>query len=293
MRGGACTNSTMPKVMSHMRELPEVETARRDLDKDIGGRKVKAVEVLGPKKVVGRASSKKAFEGSLEGRKIASVARRGVHLLFDVGDDELLVADLGTAGTFRRATAKVAMDPDTQVVVTFTQGGQLRLIDAEGDATLAVVDAEALFDEYPELATLGFDPVDQPMSWTEFGQNLIRQDKKLKHLLMDPSFVVGIGPVYSDEILHAALLRWDRLPGELITQEIRRLYRAIVETVHNAVKHRGTSLDGQLDVFGESGGYDEYLEVYGRAGERSRHGRGEVLTARVAGQPHYYCDYQV
>jgi formamidopyrimidine-DNA glycosylase len=276
-----------------MRELPEVETSRRDLDKDVGGRKIKAVEVLGPKKVVGRSASKKAFETALVGRKMLSVARRGVHLLLDVGDEEIVVADLGSVGAFRRAANKVELEPHTPVVITFTQGGQLRLVDSEGDATLGLIAAEDLLTEYPDLANLGFDPVDQPMSWTQFGQDLIQQDKKLKHLLMDPTFVVGIGPVYSDEILHTALLRWDRLPSELITQEIRRLYRAIVETVHNAVKHRGTSLEGQLDVFGEPGGYNEYLEVYGRAGERSRHGRGEVLTARVAGQAHYYCDYQV
>ena len=71
-------------------------------------------------------------------------------------------------------------------------------------------------------------------------------------------------PIYSDEILHAALLRHDRVANQLITQEIRRLYRSIVETIHNAVKHRGVSLDQISDVFGEPGGYDEYLEVYGK-----------------------------
>ena len=108
---------------------------------------------------------------------------------------------------------------------------------------------------------------------------------------MDQTFVVGLGPIYSDEILHAALLRHDRVANQLITQEIRRLYRSIVETIHNAVKHR-VSLDQISDVFGEPGGYDEYLEVY-EGGERSRNGRGDVLTARVGGTTHYYCDYQV
>ncbi|MDG2112134.1 MAG: hypothetical protein P8N02_05920, partial [Actinomycetota bacterium] len=131
------------------------------------------------------------------------------------------------------------------------------------------------------------------MSWTVFGQRLVRQDRTLRQLLIDPTFVVGIGPVYSDEILHSALLRHDRKANGLITQEIRRLYRAIVETVHNALKHRGVSLEDETDVFGEPGGYNEYLEVYGRAGERSRNGRGDVLTAKVSGVVHYYCDYQV
>ncbi|MFT5530247.1 MAG: formamidopyrimidine-DNA glycosylase [Candidatus Poriferisodalaceae bacterium] len=272
-----------------MLELPEVEIARRDLDKDIGGRKIKAAEVLGTKKIAGGASSKKAFETVLEGRKIVSVGRRGLYLIINVGDEEVLVVNPGPGGSFRRSTPKVDVDKSTQLILSFTQGGQLRLLDEAEEMSVTLVGADDIDAAFPEFAELGFDPIDEPMSWTHFGQLLIRQNAKLKHLLMDDTFVVGLGPVYSDEILHSALLRWDRKPSALITQEIRRLYRAIVETMHNAVKQRGI-VD---DVFGESGGYTEYLEVYGRGGERSRHGRGEVLISKIGGQPHYYCDYQV
>ncbi len=272
-----------------MAELPEIEIARRDLDKDVGGRKIKSVEVLGAKRVVNTASTKKAFGAALEGRKVASVRRAGLFLVFDVGEDEVMVADLGSAGRFLRTPAKTEVDPDTQVIIAFTQGGHLRLIDSAGEAELRTISADQLEENYPQLGRLGFDPVDEPMSWTVFGQRLVREDRTLRQLLLDQSFVVGLGPVYSDEILHAALLRHDRKASGLITQEIRRLYRAIVETVHNAVKHRGTS----LDAFGEPGGYKDYLEVYGRAGERSRNGRGDVLSTKISGVVHYYCDYQV
>jgi formamidopyrimidine-DNA glycosylase len=272
-----------------MLELPEVETARRDLDKDIGGRKIKSAEVLGPKRIAGGAASKKAFGTLLEGRKIAAVSRRGLNLIFDIGDEELMIVGLGSGGRIRRATAKVDVAKETQLVLNFTQGGQLRLLDDGDEMNVTVVGSDALENVFPDFATLGFDPIDEPMSWTAFGQRLIRQNAKLKHLLMDDSFVIGLGSVYSDEILHSALLRWDRKPSALITQEIRRLYRAIVETMHNAVKHRGIT----EDVFGEQGSYNEYLEVYGRGGERSRHGRGQVLISKIGGLPHYYCDYQV
>ena len=276
-----------------MAELPEIEIARRDLDKDIGGRKIKAVEVVGAKRVVDAAATKKAFATSLEGRKVVSVRRAGQLLLFDVGEGQLLVADLGPAGRCRRIAAKAEVHPDTQVLITFTQGGQLRLIDSANEAQLTLIEADALEESFPQIARFGFDPVDEPMSWTAFGQRLVLHDRTLRQLLLDPTFVIGIGPVYADEILHSALLRHDRKPNSLITQEIRRLYRAIVETVHNAIKHRGVSLGDATDVFGESGGYNEYLEVYGRAGERSRNGRGDVLTAKISGVTHYYCDYQV
>ena len=214
-------------------------------------------------------------------------------ICLDVGSGESLVINLGPGGTLRRAVNKDQKEPDTQLIITFTQKGQLRLLDGEKSATVNLVQNEEIDQAFPEVAELGFDPVDEPISWTDFGRRLLECDTKLRPLLMDQTFVVGLGPIYSDEILHAALLRHDRVANQLITQEIRRLYRSIVETIHNAVKHRGVSLDQISDVFGEPGGYDEYLEVYGRGGERSRNGRVDVLTARVGGTTHYYCDYQV
>ncbi len=276
-----------------MLELPELETARRDLDREIGGLKIKEVDVLGPKRLIPGQANKNGLTKSLSGRKISSVKRLGMLICLDVGSGESLVINLGPGGTLRRAVNKDQKEPDTQLIITFTQKGQLRLLDGEKSATVNLVQNEEIDQAFPEVAELGFDPVDEPISWTDFGRRLLECDTKLRPLLMDQTFVVGLGPIYSDEILHAALLRHDRVANQLITQEIRRLYRSIVETIHNAVKHRGVSLDQISDVFGEPGGYDEYLEVYGRGGERSRNGRGDVLTARVGGTTHYYCDYQV
>ncbi|HAQ43379.1 MAG: hypothetical protein CL407_07405 [Acidimicrobiaceae bacterium] len=276
-----------------MLELPELETARRDLDREIGGLKIKEVDVLGPKRLIPGQANKNGLTKSLSGRKISSVKRVGMLICLDVGSGESLVINLGPGGTLRRAVNKDQKEPDTQLIITFTQKGQLRLLDGEKSATVNLVQNEEIDQAFPEVAELGFDPVDEPISWTDFGRRLLECDMKLRPLLMDQTFVVGLGPIYSDEILHAALLRHDRVANQLITQEIRRLYRSIVETIHNAVKHRGVSLDQISDVFGEPGGYDEYLEVYGRGGERSRNGRGDVLTARVGGTTHYYCDYQV
>ena len=276
-----------------MLEPPELETARRDLDREIGGLKIKEVDVLGPKRLIPGQANKNGLTKSLSGRKISSVKRVGMLICLDVGSGESLVINLGPGGTLRRAVNKDQKEPDTQLIITFTQKGQLRLLDGEKSATVNLVQNEEIDQAFPEVAELGFDPVDEPISWTDFGRRLLECDTKLRPLLMDQTFVVGLGPIYSDEILHAALLRHDRVANQLITQEIRRLYRSIVETIHNAVKHRGVSLDQISDVFGEPGGYDEYLEVYGRGGERSRNGRGDVLTARVGGTTHYYCDYQV
>ncbi|MBM37347.1 MAG: hypothetical protein CL460_09265 [Acidimicrobiaceae bacterium] len=276
-----------------MLELPELETARRDLDREVGGLKIKEIDVIGPKRLIPGQPNKNGLTKALSGRKISNVRRIGMLICLDVGNGESLVIDLGPGGALRRATNKDKREADTQLIIAFTQKGQLRLLDSDKSATVTLVQNEEIGQVFPEVADLGFDPVDEPLSWTDFGRRLLQYDTKLRPLLMDQTFVVGLGPIYSDEILHAALLRHDRIANQLITQEIRRLYRSIVETIHNAVKHRGVSLDEISDVFGKPGGYDEYLEVYRRGGERSRNGRGDVLTARVGGTTHYYCDYQV
>ena len=276
-----------------MLELPELETARRDLDREVGGLKIKEIDVIGPKRLIPGQANKTGLTKALSGRKISAVKRVGMLLCLEVGNGQSLVINLGAGGSLQRAANKDDRDPDTQLIIGFTQKGQLRLIDNDKSATATLVDAEDMGQVFPEVAEIGFDPVDEPISWTDFGRRLLEHNTKLRPLLMDQTFIVGLGPIYSDEILHAALLRHDRIADQLITQEIRRLYRAIVETIHNAVKHRGVGLDGSCDVFGQPGGYDEYLEVYGRGGERSKNGRGDVLTARVGGSTHYYCDYQV
>ena len=124
----------------------------------------------------------------------------------------------------------------------------------------------------PELAHLGFDPVDDMMSWVAFGELLTARKTKLKTLLMDQKFVAGIGNIYSDEILWAAGLRYDRSSETLSSQEVRRLYRAMVETLQDAIKHRGSSLaDEQYrDLFGAMGEYQKEHKVYDRAGQACR-----------------------
>ena len=190
---------------------------------------------------------KKQFVGRLEGAKVAGGERRGLLLTQKLDTGDLLVIDLRTGGRLRRAAAKDAVEKGTQVVITFTQGGQLRMVDGSGGLDVWVATPEELLEQVPELSDLGLDPLDEPISWTTFGRLLLERATKLKLILTDPTAVTGIGPVYSDEILHGAGLRHDRESHELSSQEMRRLYRALVETLHEAAKRRGSTLaDGAL-----------------------------------------------
>jgi formamidopyrimidine-DNA glycosylase len=274
-----------------MPELPEIETIRRGLERETVGRRVKSVDVPAAK-AVHRNGSRKAFQARMEGVKIKSVDRRGSLLVFTLDSGELLVIDIGTSGQLLRTTPKDEPSKDTQIVLTFTQGGQLRMADPEGTAEAFVVTPDLLLEEAPALAELGLDPVASPVSWTAFAQSLVNhRTEKLKPLLLDQSFVVGLGGLYADEILHDAGLRPDREVSTVSTMEIRRLYRSLVEILHEATKHHGTSTEEHpfTDLQGKEGSFQDELQVWGRDGEPCRRCRQRVTKQRSGGRVTYWC----
>lgn len=273
-----------------MPELPEVETIRRDLEKESVGRRIKSVEVFGDRAIRRHKSAKELID-RLDGEKINSVTRKGKYLLISVGDIETLVIHLGMSGQLLKAAVKEPMAPHTHVVITFTQGGQLRFVDPRTFGEVFVVATDAIATEAPELLEMGFDPLEDIMSWDLFGARIIAKKAKLKTLLMDQKFIAGIGNLYSDEILWAAGLRFDRSTETLTTQEVRRLYRSIVEIIHDAVKHRGSSLaDEQYrDLYGRTGNYQSEHKAYAHEGDACRRCRGVIVREKWSSRSTYFC----
>src|SRR5262249_23301932 len=154
-----------------------------DLEKEVIGKRVKTVEVTGMRSIR-RHPNKKHFIAKIEGKKLASVQRKGKYLLIGVEGGDVLVVHLGMSGQVLRAKggAKDPAPKHTHVVFTFTQGGLLRFVDPRTFGELFVTTPDELEEQVPELAHLGFDHVDDVMSWTKFGEMLLSRKTKLKTL---------------------------------------------------------------------------------------------------------------
>jgi formamidopyrimidine-DNA glycosylase len=275
-----------------MPELPEVEVMRRDLEREVVGKKIKAVEVTGTRSVR-RHKNRKEFITVLTGRKITGVQRRGKYLVMKLDGNDALVVHLGMSGQLLRAkTAREKAPKHTHVAITFTQGGLLRFVDPRTFGEMFVAPFDELDQQVDELAHLGLDPLETALSWELFGRMLAEKKTKLKPLLMDQKFIAGIGNVYSDEILFEAGLKWERQSDSLSQQEVRRLYRAISETLQDAVKYRGSSLADEqyVDLFGKPGEYQAHHQVYGREGEACMRCRRPIHRARYSNRSTFYCD---
>ena len=136
------------------------------------------------------------------------------------------------------------------------------------------------------------DPLADGIDATTLQALLAGRRTRLKALLLDQAVIAGIGNIYADEILYGAGLRFDRLSDSLSTQEIRRLYRALVETLHDAIKYRGSTLaDGQyVDLQGKPGEYQEHHQVYDREGQACRRCRSVIVRVKANSRSTFFCE---
>ena len=128
-------------------ELPEVEVMRRDLDRDVVGKKIKTVEVKGTKnamRAIRRHKTRKDFTSRLAGRKVTKAERRGKYVLLHLDGGDIWVVHFGMSGRFQRGNGRLALAPHTHVIATFQQGGDLRFIDPRTFGEMFVVSPDEM-----------------------------------------------------------------------------------------------------------------------------------------------------
>lgn len=276
-----------------MPALVEIEVIRRDLEKEIVGRRIKDAEVTSSRnamKVVPRHGRRKEFQELLEGAKFEKVRRAGVKLLLELDNGNTMIVDLGDTGQLVKTSASDPVETHTHIILSFTIGGQLRLVDPRAAAEVYVAQTPEVA-ELPELKSDAIDPFEQQVTWHHFSSLLEERELPMKDLLMNESFIIGLGPLYSDEILWAAALRYDRPSNKLSSQDVRRLYRALIETLQDALKARGTtwgSVDFH-DLHGDPGQFQLELKVFEQEGEACRRCRTPITKEPYGDGFTYLC----
>lgn len=296
-----------------MPELPEVETVRAVLARELVGKKIKSCAVNNGR-VVRRHRSAKDFRALVEGRAIRSVERLGKNLVVGLDSGAHLVIHLGMSGQLLRARGPKDPKPKhTHVVFTFVTGGELRFVDPRtfGELYVSTPPAEGVEVEVskfarlsiggeglnlrrrvPELAHLGVDPFEDQIGWDRFAAIVRSRTTPIKAVLTDQDIICGVGNIYADESLFAAGLRYDRPSDSLSAIEIRRLYRALVETLTEAIKHGGSTLEDEqfVDPDGRPGSYQQFHQVYGREGQPCPLCRQPITKTTFRQRATFYCE---
>jgi formamidopyrimidine-DNA glycosylase len=267
-------------------ELPEVETIVADLRPHLVGRTIVRCELGFPSIV--RHPEPEVFIDSIVGQRISSVGRRGKYILVRLVDDLLLVVHLGMSGQLRLVDPATPLANHTHAVFDLHDGRQLRYRDPRRFGRL-LLGTESALRNARAMPPLGPEPIDPGFGADDLYQRFRNRKAQLKAVLLDQSTIAGVGNIYADESLHLARLRPDRIAGSLSKQSVRRLHEALRVSLLLAIENRGSSVDTYRDAWGEFGGQQEKLLVYGRAGEPCFTCGRPLSLVRIAGRSSVFC----
>ncbi|HEX3096042.1 MAG TPA: DNA-formamidopyrimidine glycosylase [Patescibacteria group bacterium] len=303
-----------------MPELPEVQTVVTELNKKIVGRKIKRVAVnmgkiisIGPQTVSNiRDTSQKTvneFVRLLEGRKFVSVKRRGKMLIFDVDGPLAMLVHLKMTGQFifedkaqakrtgskyqilNKATAPLVKLPTkhTHVIFYFTDGSTLYYNDLRQFGYLRLV-KDSDIDKVKEFQDYGPEPLDKNFTFEVFADALKNRKKiPIKLALMDTKVVVGIGNIYSDEILYHARVLPQRTVDTIKPKELRAIFDQIKPVLEQAVKAKGSSVGDFIRTDGKWGSMGKYHFVYGRKNQPCKVCGTIIKSLKLGGRTTCFC----
>ncbi len=275
-----------------MPELPEVETIRSKLHREIIGKKIKSIKIL----------EKKQFSGNpktVEGKRIIDIKRVG-KLLSMVLENKLfinihlkLTGQILFASNINEAVFKNTIpftgtnkmpSKTTRVIITFSDNSGLFFNDMRKFGWMKISDKQ----EIPKAIDIL-----SPNFTLEYLEKVINQSKKpVKVLLMDQDKMAGIGNIYANEALFLAHIHPERKANTLNVTEIKSLYQAVKKVIEEGIKYKGSSAadEAYITPEGERGSMQQHFHVYQQEGKPCPKGcSGTVKRIKQAGRSSFYC----
>jgi formamidopyrimidine-DNA glycosylase len=265
-----------------MPELPEVETIARSLRSGNGSiplpeRRIKRFQTSWPRHVDRPSIS--AFRRRVNGQTIRAVDRRAKYLVFPLDQGTLLV-HLRMSGDLFLRPPDAEQDDYVHSIFHLDNGWQLRFSDARKFGRL-------YWTLRPEevLGKLGPEPLEDAFTPELLTERLHARRRQIKPLLLDQSFLAGMGNIYVDEALHRARIHPMRQSDNLSKTEVARLWESIRTSLEEGIRHNGASIDWVY----RGGNYQNHFRVYKQDGNPCQI-CGTAIQRMVVGQRGtYYC----
>lgn len=266
-----------------MPELPEVETVVRGLRGPLIGRTVRAMWYDWPGVI--HSPDPAHFAARIAGQTFRAVDRRAKYIVAAL-DDDLLVIHL-------RMTGRLYVLPDDDACgsdrwlrfrLQLDGGQQLRFSDARKFGKVYLTDSLARV-----APQLGPEPLADSFTAASLAALLAGRHRAIKPLLLEQSFIAGVGNIYADEALFRAGIHPLRPADSLTPAEAGRLHRAIQDALRAGIEHEGASVSWYRKPDGTLGESQRHFFVYGREGEPCRVCGAPIHKIRVAQRGTHFC----
>jgi len=265
-----------------MPELPEVETTVRMIGPLLQGRTIIGVWNDWPKHIAVPIISE--LRKRIKHRKIESISRRGKYLVISLDIDEYLLIHLKMTGHLSISDKSEPIGPYVHTAFDLDNGQQLQFRDVRKFGRVYLVNN-------PEeiLGNIGPEPLSIDFTGELFRSMLLGRNRMLKPLLLDQTFLAGLGNIYTDEALHDAAIHPGRIATSLSKNESITLHNSITTILTTAVEKNGASVDSYRKPDGAPGEMQYSLKVYGQAGSACSRCGSVIERMILGGRGTHYC----
>lgn len=291
-----------------MPELPEVETIAGDLNKKVAGKTIKRVWFDAPR-MIKYPKNPRDFERDIKNTKILEVRRRAKYIKMFLDKDRALLIHPKMTGHILLGTwnlkhgtksgKKIWVSPDDgaindkvnsyiHFIFYLDDGSMMAMSDVRKFGTLRLGRMEEI-ENLKEIKNLGPEPLGSNFKVDDFIGLLHLTKRKIKQVLIDPSVIVGIGNIYSDEVLWDAKIYPLTPANEISKKKSKTLFGSIQKILKKSIKLRGTSMSDYRDTNGEKGGYYAERLIYHREGEKCLRCGSIVKRIKIGGRSAHYC----
>ena len=252
-----------------MPELPEVETIARTLRPQLIGMTILGADVRWARTVA--APSVRSFKRQIQGQVIRDVGRRAKFLRLQLTDLELLV-HLRMSGDLALKNAYLPPEKHDRLILSL----QPAPIAGKSISDKIAAESRLVFNDTRKFGRvwltadaeeitgrLGPEPLSADFTPQWLAEALSKRHRQLKPLLLDQTFLAGLGNIYTDESLHRARLHPLALSDSVTRKKAERLHAAIQATLQEGIARNGASFDWVY----RGGDFQNYFRVYDREGK--------------------------
>ncbi|WP_029767978.1 bifunctional DNA-formamidopyrimidine glycosylase/DNA-(apurinic or apyrimidinic site) lyase [Haloglycomyces albus] len=271
-----------------MPELPEVETVRQGVARAFVGAEFAQVTVHHPRAVRKQAEGADYFSEVLKGASITGTGRRGKYLWLHLDNDQALICHLGMSGQLHVVTRPRSPHRHLRIRMSFRDERQLWFVDQRTFGGMELSEtSDGLPDRVSHIAPDVFDPA---YSASQAIERLRAKNSDVKRVLLDQSWVSGIGNIYADEALWRSGVSPTRQGRDINSTKAKELLRHTTDVLSEAIAVGGTSFDElYVNVNGESGYFERSLSAYGREGLPCKRCDTRMRKKVIGGRASHYC----
>ncbi len=268
-----------------MPELPEVETIRKSLEKELKNRTI--VDVVVNYENIIAEPTVFSFVEQIKNQTIHQLKRYGKWLIFEL-DQYVLLSHLRMEGKYFFRTKEDPISKHEHVIFCLDDDRELRYHDTRKFGRMYLLKKEEAYD-VPPLSKLGLEPWDSLLTVTYLKEKLKNKTIPIKTCLLDQSIIVGIGNIYANEILFLSRISPLKKSNCLTKKELERIIENTRTVLKEAIEMGGSTIRSYHPSEGIDGMFQQKLYVHGKDGTPCPVCGKPIQKKFINGRSSYYC----